>query len=83
MCEALNPSNHNVSYLQFDFNISLSVYSGEIVSRNCGYSWCKASPQELSNYSRVLNNNLRSINIPNQRRRKWGGGRGGGDDPPI
>ena len=64
MCEAINPSNHNVLYLQFDFNISLSVYYCENVSHNCNYSWHKASPQELSNYSRVLNNNLTSIDIP-------------------
>ena len=61
MCEAIN----HVLYLQVDFNISLSVYSGENVSHNCGYSWHKALPHELSNYSRVLNNNLSSINIPN------------------
>ena len=64
VCEAINPSNHNVVYLQFDFNISLSVYSCENVSHNCNYSWYKALPQELSNYSRVLNNNLTSIDIP-------------------
>ena len=64
VCEAINPSHHNVLYLQFDFNISLSVYSCENVSHNCNYSWHKALPQELSNYSRVLNNNLTSIDIP-------------------
>ena len=37
VCEAINPSNHNVLYLQFDFNISLSVYSCENVSHNCNY----------------------------------------------
>ena len=62
---AINPPNHNVLYLQFDFNISLSVYSWENVSHNCNYSWHKALPHhELSNYSRVLNNNLTSIDIP-------------------
>ena len=48
----INPSNHNVLYLQFDSNISLSVYSGENVSHNCNYSWHKALPQELTNYNR-------------------------------
>ena len=65
VCEAINPSNHTVLYLQFDFNISLNVYSGENVSHKCGYSWHKALPHELSNYSRILNNNLSAINIPN------------------
>ena len=40
------------------------MYSCENVSHNCNYSWHKALPQELSNYSRVLNNNLTSIDIP-------------------
>ena len=53
--------NHNVCYVQFHFNINLNMDYSVYVSNNYYYSRPKASPHELSNKSRVLNNNLSSI----------------------